>query len=184
MRKVVLSFGVLVAVVGVGGCSPRQEPQAAPATTTSAVVASSAPTSTSVTAPGDPVPAATAQCPYLSSDFVADANGEKVTKVQISADKPHPACFFYSFGNDKQLTVQVYVGDAGAATALVNKAAPIETSDKADLPGGWSGGSESTSAGAVYAVSKAGTAVVATTDQKQTIKAKQVVKQTISALGL
>ncbi|GAA3435613.1 hypothetical protein GCM10018954_057040 [Kutzneria kofuensis] len=115
---------------------------------------------------------------------MADANGEKVTKVQISADKPHPACFFYSFGNDKQLTVQVYVGDAGSATALVNKAAPIETSDKAELPGGWAGGSEATAKGAVYAVSKGGTAVVAVTDQKQTIKAKQVVKQTIAALGL
>ena len=130
------------------------------------------------------MPASTAKCPYLDSTFVEDANGEKVTKVQVSADKPHPACFFYSFGNDKQLTVQVYVGDAGSATALVNKAAPIDTSDKAELPGGWSGGSEATSGGAVYAVSKAGSAVVVTTDQKQTIKAKQVAKQAIAALGL
>ena len=134
--------------------------------------------------PADPVPASTASCPYLTSDFVADANGEKVTKVQISADRPHPTCFFYSYGNDKQLTVQVYVGDAGSATALINKAAPIASSDKAELPGGWEGGSEATASGAVFAVAKAGTAVVATTDQKQTIKAKQVVKQAISALGL
>jgi hypothetical protein len=183
MRNAVLYTGVLLAAVGLAGCSSPQ-PQAAPTTTTPAPTSSSAPTSTSAVAPGDPVPATTASCPYLTSDFVADANGEKVTKVQISADKPHPACFFYSFGNDKQLTVQVYVGDAGSATALVNKVAPIESSDKAELPGGWTGGSESTSTGAVYAVSKAGTAVVVFTDQKQTIKAKQVVKQTIAALGL
>jgi UPF0176 protein len=134
--------------------------------------------------PAEPVPVGAGQCPYLASSFVEDANGEKVTKVMVSADKPHPACFFYSFGNDKQMTVQVYVGDAGSATALVNKAAPIDTSDKAELPGGWAGGSEATSGGAVYAVSKAGAAVVVTTDQKQTIKAKQVAKQAIAALGL
>ncbi|QUQ69987.1 DUF2020 domain-containing protein [Kutzneria sp. CA-103260] len=182
MRNAALYTGVLLAAVALAGCS--SQPQAAPTTTTPSPTTSSAPTSTSAAAPGDPVAATTAQCPYLSSDFVADANGEKVTKVMISADKPHPACFFYSFGNDKQLVVQVYVGDAGAATALVNKAAPISSSDKADLPGGWSGGSEATSTGAVYAVSKAGAAVVAYTDQKQTIKAKQVVKQAIAALGL
>ena len=182
MRNAALYTGVLLAAVTLAGCSSPQ-PQASPATTTPSPT-SSAPTSTSAVAPGDPVPATTAQCPYLTNTFVADANGEMVTKVQISADKPHPACFFYSYGNDKQLTVQVYVGDAGAATALVNKAAPIETSDKADLPGGWAGGSESTSTGAVYAVSKAGSAVVVFTDQKQTIKAKQVAKQAIAALGL
>ena len=179
-----LSTGILLAVVLVAGCS-SQGVSGVPSTATSVPATSSAaPTSTSAVVPGDAVPASTGQCPYLSSNFVADANGEKVTKVMISADQPHPACFFYSFGNDKQLTVQVYVGDAGAATALVNRVAPIDTSDKADLPGGWSGGSEATSSGAVYAVAKGGAAVVAVTDQKQTIKAKQVVKQAIAALGL
>ncbi len=183
MRNAALYTGVLLAAATLAGCS--SQPQAVPGTAApSPTTSSKAPTSTSAVAPGDPVAATTAQCPYLSSDFVADANGEKVTKVMLSADKPHPACFFYSFGNDKQLVVQVYVGDAGAATALVNKAAPIDTSDKADLPGGWNGGSEATSTGAVFAVSKAGAAVVAYTDQKQTIKAKQVVKQAIAALGL
>jgi UPF0176 protein len=182
MRNAALYTGVLLAVVALAGCSPQVQPQASPATTSP--TASKPPTSTSAVAPGEPVPASTGQCPYLSSSFVEDANGEKVTKVMLSADKPHPACFFYSFGNDKQMTVQVYVGDAGAATALVNKAAPIETSDKADLPGGWAGGSEATASGAVYAVSKAGSAVVVSTDQKQTIKAKQVAKQAIAALGL
>ena len=66
----------------------------------------------------------------------------------------------------------------------IEQGAPIETSDKAELPGGWAGGSEATTKGAVYAVSKGGTAVVAVTDQKQTIKAKQVAKQAIAALGL
>ncbi|MFI9380890.1 DUF2020 domain-containing protein [Kutzneria sp. NPDC052558] len=182
MRNAALYTGVLLTAVVLGGCS--SQPQASTTTTTPSPTTSSASTSTSAAAPGDPVAATTAQCPYLSSDFVADANGEKVTKVMISADKPHPACFFYSFGNDKQLVVQVYVGQAAAATALVNKAAPIDSSDKADLPGGWNGGSMATSTGAVYAVAKAGSAVVAFTDQKQTIKAKQVVKQAIAALGL
>jgi UPF0176 protein len=181
----VLFAGVLAVAASAAGCSSLQAKTAgSAAAATSSSSSSVAPTTTNATAPADPVPASTVACPYLSSDFVADANGEKVTKVMISADQPHPACFFYSFGNDKQLTVQVYVGSAGAATALVNKAAPIETSDKADLPGGWSGGSEATATGAVFAVSKGGSAVVAVTDQKQTIKAKQVVKQAIAALGL
>ncbi|MEV6603365.1 DUF2020 domain-containing protein [Kutzneria sp. NPDC051319] len=183
MRNAAWCIGVLAAAVTLGGCSSPQlaAGTAEPAPTTSS---KAVPTSTSAVAPADPVPASTAQCPYLSSTFVEDANGEKVTKVMVSADKPHPACFFYSFGNDKQMTVQVYVGDAGSATALVNKAAPIDTSDKAELPGGWAGGSEATGSGAVYAVSKAGSAVVVSTDQKQTIKAKQVAKQAIAALGL
>ncbi|AHH93387.1 hypothetical protein BC739_006446 [Kutzneria viridogrisea] len=179
MRRVGVVGGFLV--LGLAACSsPGSQP--APTSTTAS---SSAPATTSAAAvPGTPQPAADGQCPYLSSEFVADANGEKVTKVQVSADKPHPACFFYSFGNSKQVTVQVYVGDAAAAKGLVDRAAPVKTSDKAELTGGWEGGSLSAASGAVYAVAKGGSAVVVNTDQKQTIKAKQIVKQAISALGL
>jgi UPF0176 protein len=137
-----------------------------------------------VATPGDPQPAADGQCPYLTSDFVADANGEKVTKVQVSVDKPHPACFFYSYGNSRQVRVQAYAGTASAAQALLDRVAPVASSDKAGLPGGWAGGSLASATGAVFAVAKGGEAVVVTTDQKQTIKAKQIAKQAIAALGL
>jgi hypothetical protein len=53
----------------------------------------------------------------------------------------------------------------------------------AELPGGWSGGSQPTAAGAVFAVSRQGTAVVVTTNQRQTISARRVAEQVISTLG-
>jgi UPF0176 protein len=134
--------------------------------------------------PPDPQPAETGDCPYLDSQFVADSNGQHVSKVRLSADQPHPACFFYRPDGKIQLTVRVYVGAAAVATALVNKAAPIETSNPASDPTGWKGGYQSTDDGAVYAVSKGTTAVVATTNQKQSVKARSVVRKAITALKL
>ncbi|WP_410562787.1 DUF2020 domain-containing protein [Amycolatopsis sp. cmx-4-61] len=134
--------------------------------------------------PPDPQPGATADCPYLDSEFVADSNGQHVSKVRVSADQPHPACFFYRPDGKVQLTVRVYVGDAKTATALVNKAAPLDSSNPASDPSGWKGGYLSADTGAVYAVAKGGTAVIATTNQKQSVKARTVVKKTISALKL
>ncbi|HVW44513.1 MAG TPA: DUF2020 domain-containing protein, partial [Amycolatopsis sp.] len=103
---------------------------------------------------------------------------------QTSSDKPHPTCFFYALTGKLQLTVRVYVGDAAVAKALVDKAAPVDTSNPASDPAGWRGGYEQTDSGAVYAVAKDGSAVVVTTNQQQTVKARTVAKQAISALGL
>ncbi len=134
--------------------------------------------------PPDPEPASTAQCPYLKSDFVADSNGQHVSKVRVSTDRPHPACFFYRPDGKIQLTVRVYAGTAEVATGLVNKAAPIDSSNPASDPSGWKGGYESTDDGAVYAVSKGSNAVIVTTNQKQSVKARTVAKQAIAALKL
>ncbi|MBA2471870.1 MAG: DUF2020 domain-containing protein, partial [Pseudonocardiales bacterium] len=57
-------------------------------------------------------------------------------------------------------------------------------SDLAALPGGGSGGSQPTTDGAVFAVSRQGTAVVITTNQRQTIGARRIAEQVIAALGL
>ena len=70
------------------------------------------------------------------------------------------------------------------ARATVDAVAPVASSDLADLPGGWSGGSQPTADGAVFAVSRQGTAVVITTNQRQTIGARQIAEQVITALGL
>lgn len=175
MRRLVLALATLAVLAT--GCS--QQP-AAPAP--SAGVPPS--TSASPQPPPDPQPAGPGPCPYLETSFVADANGQHVSKVQTSADKPHPACFFYALNGKLQLTVQVYAGDAGVAKALVDKAAPLNSSDPATDPAGWQGGYEPTDAGAVYAVAKGGAAVVVSTNQKQTVKARTIAKQTISALGL
>jgi hypothetical protein len=120
----------------------------------------------------------------VESAFVAEANGQRVTKVRISADKPHPACFFYRGDGNIQLTVRVYVGDTKHAKAVVDQAAPVATSNPATSPTGWKGGSMGSDKGSVYAVAKQGTAVVVTTNQAQTIKARRVVEKAITALAL
>jgi hypothetical protein len=165
------------------GCSAQAvqgTPSAAPA---SAGPSSAAPVPTSVEVPASPVPAADGKCPYLDSTFVADANGQRVSRVRVSQDQP-PACFFYRADGRIQLTVQVFVGEPSRAKALVDQAAPVATANPAELPGGWAGGAQANgSNGAVFAVAKEGKAVVITTNQAQTIKAKRVAEQAITALG-
>lgn len=177
MRRLVL---LAPAVALLAGCGPA----IVSGTATPSPPSASTGTAAGAQLPPDPQPAETGDCPYLDSQFVADSNGQHVSKVRLSADKPHPACFFYRPDGKIQLTVQVYVGDAKTATALVNKVAPVDTSNPASDPTGWKGGYESTDDGAVYAVSKGSAAVIATTNQKQSVKARTVVKKTIAALKL
>jgi UPF0176 protein len=175
MRRLVL---LAPAVALLAGCS---------ATIVSGTAAPSPPSASSAAGaelPPDPQPGATEDCPYLGSEVVAEANGQHVSKVRVSADQPHPACFFYRPDGKVQLTVRVYVGDAKTATALVNKAAPVDTSNPASDPSGWKGGYLSSDDGAVYAVAKGASAVVVTTNQKQSVKARTVAKKAIAALKL
>ncbi|WP_370969801.1 DUF2020 domain-containing protein [Amycolatopsis sp. cg9] len=175
MRRLVL---LAPAVVLLAGCGP---------TIVSGTATPSSPSAASAAGTGlppEPQPGATEDCPYLGSEFVADSNGQHVSKVRVSADQPHPACFFYRPDGKVQLTVRVYVGDAKTATALVNQAAPVDSSNPASDPSGWKGGYLSTDDGAVYAVAKGSAAVIATTNQKQSVKARTVVKKAIAALKL
>jgi UPF0176 protein len=180
MRRVVLVLGTFALVTA--ACSRPSAPVTAPSP-------SSGPPPVTVTSaapalPPEPQPVAAGPCPYLATDFVADANGQRVSKVKLSADRPHPACFFYDLAGKPQLTVRVYVGEPAVATALVDHAAPVDNSNPATEPPGWRGGYQHTGEGAVYAVAKQGVAIVVTTDQRQTVKARTVAKQAISALGL
>ncbi|MBM7771052.1 hypothetical protein JOD54_001256 [Actinokineospora baliensis] len=179
MRRVVIVAAPLLALAA---CTTTEPQVAPPATTTPP--SSAAPSAT--TAPGPPPapePVADGPCPYLESSVVADANGQHVTKVRTSADKP-PACFFYRPDGSVQLTARVYTGDPTTAKLLVDEAAPIATSNPASAPAGWTGGSLSGPKGAVYAVAKAGTAVVVSTNQEQTIKARRITETVITNLGL
>ncbi|WET79709.1 DUF2020 domain-containing protein [Amycolatopsis sp. QT-25] len=166
-----------LAVPLLAACGPTEQPPSA--------ASSPAPSTTAAPSiPPAPEPTGKGPCPYLSTDFVSDANGQKVSKVKTSADQPHPTCFFYALSGKLQLTVRVYVGEPAVAKALVDQAAPIDTSNPADEPAGWKGGYQPTGEGAVYAVSKAGNAVVVTTNQKQSIKARTVAKEAIGELKL
>ena len=181
MRRAVIFLVPLV--VGLPACTGQ--PVGAPAAGyTGGSTPTQPATPTVAQPPPSPVPAADGKCPYLENAFVAEANGQRVSKTKISKDKPHPACFFYRADGKIQLTVQVFVGEPGQAKALVDQAAPVATSDPAKLTAGWTGGSQSTKTGAVFAVAKDGTAVVISTNQAQTIKAKRVAEQAITALSL
>src|SRR5689334_3913112 len=146
-----------------------------PATPTTHVTTT---TSAAPTVPPAPQPASDGTCPYLATNFVAEANGQRVPKVKLSTDEPHPACFFYANATEIQLTVRVYVGDERIAKKIVNEAAP-DGSQPASQPTGWTGGYVSGDTGVVYAVSKAGSAVVVTSNQKQSIKARRITEEAI-----
>ncbi|WP_439662447.1 DUF2020 domain-containing protein [Lentzea sp. HUAS TT2] len=151
---------------------PAPQTQQAPTTTSAAA-----------TVPPVPQPAKDGACPYLATGFVAEANGQRVPKVKLSTDEPHPACFFYANATEIQLTVRVYVGDQRVAKLIVNEAAP-DGSQPANSPTGWTGGYVSNDSGVVYAVAKSDAAVVVTSNQKQSIKARRIAEEAIKGLKL
>ncbi len=165
-----------VALSAVAACgAPVDPPQARPET---------APGPLTPAAPVlPPQPAADGPCPYLDESVVENVNGQLVGDVRISLDRPYPACFFERGDGNEQLRTWIVEGTPDAAVAVVDAAAPVATSDPAELPGGWSGGSQPTESGAVYAVAKEGTAVVVTTNQNQTIKARRIAEQVIENLS-
>ncbi|MGH3530255.1 MAG: DUF2020 domain-containing protein, partial [Pseudonocardiaceae bacterium] len=113
-----------------------------------------------------PQPMADGPCRYLPAAAVQAANGERVVAVRISdtgPDRPQPACFFFAANGTVQLRTWILATTPQVARATVDAAAPVASSDLAELPGGWSGGSQPTTDGAVFAVSRQGTAVVITT---------------------
>ncbi|TDQ05151.1 DUF2020 domain-containing protein [Labedaea rhizosphaerae] len=175
---------LLAALVACSSDTADQPPTGTAGTSTAGADTSSSLPDKGVHMPGAPKPAADGPCPYLDTEFVMDANGQHVTGVKVSADKPHPACFFYRPDGSLQVTVQVYVGDAKTARAIVDRAAPVKTSNPATAPDGWNGGAMPTPDGSIYAVAKGGNAVVTTSNQKQTIKAKRITVQAIESLGL
>ncbi|WP_040924794.1 DUF2020 domain-containing protein [Saccharomonospora iraqiensis] len=135
----------------------------------------------SVTPPPEPDPVAEGPCPYLSADAVAEANGQRVGTVRVSDGDP-PSCFFHRPDGEEQLRVRVFVGRPEVAVALVDAAAPVATSNPATRPSGWEGGYETDASGAVYAISKGETAVIVTTNQRQSVKARTVATDVVGAL--
>lgn len=151
----------------------------------------SAPGSTARTVPTSPVPppaprpALDGDCPYLDAETVASANGQRVGRVAVSrpSEGSHPSCFFFRADGERQLSVRVYVGDPAVATAVVDQAAPVASSNPADRPSGWAGGYLGSENGAVYAIAREGTAIVVSSNQPQTIKARRVAELVVAAIS-
>lgn len=175
-KTALIGSGCALLAVAAGCSGPLGQP--APATTHTVTV-----TPAKVAAPPVPRPAKEADCPYLDSDTVAFTNGQRVGQVRISAGQP-PACFFYRYDGRQQMSVWVYRGTSRVAEAIIDRAAPVATSNKATEPRGWTGGSQRTGSGAVYAVLSGGDAVVVTTNQHQTIKAREIATDVIKTLRL
>jgi UPF0176 protein len=174
------STGGLLAVTLLACGHPNSAPNAPEASGTR-------PTASAPVPAGPPSPIADGLCPYLPAAAVQVANGQRVVAVRVSdtgPDRPYPACFFLTGNGAVQLRSWIVVSTPAAAHAAIDAAAPVATSDLVELPGGWSGGSQPTAEGAVCAVARHGTAVVITTNQNQTIPARQIAVQVIDALNL
>lgn len=180
MRRAVFLVAVGFLLVG---CGPSIAGTAAPATKVTHITV---PPSHVAVPPVLPPSTSAAACPFVDTDEVQNDNGQHVGSVKISSmsdGQPHPVCYFYRPDGHLELTIRVYVGSAAVATAVVNQAAPISTSDPANQPSGWNGGSMALPKGAVYAISKGGTAIVVISNQLQTIKCRLVATAVVAKLG-
>ncbi|WP_115685678.1 DUF2020 domain-containing protein [Corynebacterium senegalense] len=135
------------------------------------------------TAP-EPAPAPAEACPYLVAQWLAEANGQRVTRVGVDDKFDTPACQFWSYGEQPQLTVLVrHMPTPEEAMAVVDWAAPVATTNPASQPAGWNGG-RGGAEGAVYSVAKRPVAVSVWSDQQESVKAQVVAEQVIATLGL
>jgi UPF0176 protein len=184
-KLIIMTSAAGTLAAGVAGCShptPATNALESSRTTTGAPPAAERPL-----VPPAPQPVTDGPCRYLSTESVQAANGERVATVRVSGtgtETPYPACFFLTANGMVQLRTWIVVATPKEARATVDAAAPVNTSDLAELPGGWSGGSQPTAEGAVFAVVRHGTAVVITTNQRQTIGARQIAQEVITTLGL
>lgn len=130
------------------------------------------------------------ECPYLDTEWVAQTNGQRVTGVGTDARFDTPACQFWSYPEEPQLTVIVRrMPTPEQAMAVVDWATPVDLTQPADQPAGWNGGRHGGGAvpgriGAAYSVAKGPVAVTVFTNQDESVKAEAVAKEAIANLGL
>lgn len=140
----------------------------------------------------EPEPQAGA-CPYLPVEDVELINGQRSGPTMVTAVKPYPICDFYRSDGGWQARIRIIeAATPRAARAAVDQHVPVDDSAPAGQPPGWTGGSMTTPDGiagndevrSVYAVSKGRTAIVAESNQDQTIKGRQMVVEVVGNLGL
>lgn len=125
-------------------------------------------------------------CPYIENEWLQNTTGQRLTGVGVDNRFDPPACVFWSYEQDPQAQVIVRKMTSNAdAVAVVDDAAPIDSTLKTLEPEGWSGGRQGDpETGSVYAVWKDEVAVVVFTAQGQSLKAQQIAEETITNLGL
>lgn len=199
LRAIVLTTIALLAAGSAAGCSGAAPPATESTitvtegtrTATRSVTVTAAP-SVPTTAPVAQPPASTDEpapvpgsCPYLSDDQVADINGQHTGVTTVIDVPPQPICTFTRSDGGWLATVRIVQADSSAAAvAAVDQHVPVDRSNPADDPAGWSGGSMTTDRGSIYAVAKGSTAVIAEANQPQSIKGRQLAAAAIANLGL
>ena len=190
------STALVLLVAGCSSGSGTTTPSATVSTVTAGTITSQVTNTVTSTAgggtvlasppPPTPEPAPVdADCPYLANDAVADINGQHTGTTQIIDVAPYPICIFTRSDGDPLASIRIIQADTPeAAVAAVDAHVPIEGSDPASQPPGWSGGSMVTDTGSIYAVSKGTIAVVAESNQQQSIKGRQMVITAVGNLGL
>lgn len=185
------------AVLALSGCSLVDAPSEHTASPTPGPGGAETPGSPAPAGDGLPVDALPAtnrdswdECPYLDTQWVADTNGQRVTGVGADARFDPPACQFWSYPEEPQLTVVVRrMASPTEAMRVVDWAAPVDLTAPADQPAGWNGGRHGGGEvpghiGAAYSVAKGDTAVTVFTNQDESVKAQLVAEQVIATLGL
>lgn len=133
-------------------------------------------------------------CPYLDDDTLAFATGQHTGQTSIvrgPADTPPTCVFTRSDGGFLAAVRPISAATAELARSAVDAQIPPEKSAPASQPAGWSGGSMLLPDGAsgyplarsVYGVSKGARAVIAWSNQSQTVTSRGVLKAAIDGLG-
>ena len=138
-------------------------------------------------------PAREADCPYLDADLVSAITGQHHGSTQVTAVPGLPICTFYRSDGGWMASVRFIAAKTSAqAVAAVNEHVPVDSSQPADQPAGWVGGSitrgskvaDATDALSVYAVSRGPIAVVAKENESPSIKARVIAVCAIYGAGL
>ena len=124
------------------------------------------------------------ECPYLDSQWVADTNGQRMTRVAVDHRFATPACVFWSYPEEPQASVMVReMPSVEEAREVVDHAAPVDATEIAEFED-WTGGRGVLGEEAVFAVQKDTHAVVVRSNQLQTLKSQLIAQEAISRLGL
>lgn len=138
-------------------------------------------------------PAQQGDCPYLDADVVSQITGQHHGSTQVTAVPGLPICTFYRSDGGWMASVRFVKAESPAqAVAAVNQYVPVNSSQPADQPNGWVGGSttkgskvaDATDALSVYAVSRGPIAVVAKENESPSIKARVIAVCAIYGAGL
>lgn len=190
-RKTIAAGAAICALSwAVAGCSsgqvaPEQEP--GPDNPTEGVVTLNQQPSTEGPAE-EPVPQARpteeADCPYLSTQEAEEATGEKVTRVDIDPGFEPAACFFTTNdGSISLVTTMHHFESEDRARALVDDAAPPDSTEHAEIEGGWTGGKSTGAFGALLAVYRGPEVFVAQSTQERSMAVQRVAELVIPRIA-